>query len=134
MESHYRYFPSSTYYFKKIKYRYEAEQLTDEAYAHRRRKDFNEGKQSVMDNMYDKPLTIQDGGGHRRLEHVYFAEMNRFNAFVLLAGRNSTTSSPSTTARQRTQSGSQTICGEEFPKFLSVKRTCNNCQEEESNK
>jgi len=38
---------------------------SNEEHEHRRRKDFtNEGNKNVMD-MFEQPMTIQDGGGHR---------------------------------------------------------------------
>ncbi len=48
------------------RYEENIEKLTPEEYAYRRRKDFTiEGKKSIMDDMYEKPLTVPSRG-HRR--------------------------------------------------------------------
>ena len=50
--------------------RYEKKEVSAEEYDRRRRKDFNEGKKGVLDDMYDKqPMTVHQGAGHRRKKH-----------------------------------------------------------------
>lgn len=48
--------------------RYEKKEQTSEDRQHRRRKDFNEGKRDVIEDMYNKPMTIAMNG-HRRKKY-----------------------------------------------------------------